>query len=206
MTNPFDPAPERTAMSRDERVFLIMFFAIVLGLFAVEVFSDYEPGKLGMLLFPFCWAILLVIHEAGHAIAAKMCGWSVEGIVIGMGKPVGTFSMGGVPIELRVIPLEGFTALQPSPRAGRLAGAFTYFAGPATGILVGIVIIAVIGWDTFLSRNQSYGLVVAQTFAAAAWVGAILNLIPAGIRTPGGLIPNDGLGILRCLLARRQDL
>ena len=190
---------QRGLMTRDEIVFVGIFFALVLALFAAEVVTDFEPVKLGMLLFPFFWIILLAVHELGHAAAAWCCGWYVGQVVIGFGRTVTRFRLGGTSVEVRIFPLEGFVRTVPRDlRWPRAKSAFIYFAGPGVELLIAGAVIALIGWDTFTTRNENYGVIALQSLAAAALAGAVLNLIPAMVRTEReNFIPNDGMGIIQ---------
>ena len=46
--------------------------ALIFGFLTAEICSNYQPAKLSMLFFSICWVPLLVLHEAGHALVAKL--------------------------------------------------------------------------------------------------------------------------------------
>jgi hypothetical protein len=50
------------------------------------------------------------------------------------------------------------------------------------------------------SISEDIPLLLWQSLALAAVVGGVLNLLPHGIHTPAGFIPNDGLGIISSLV------
>src|SRR6516164_7525896 len=106
-------APDRGSMTPGERWFAGIFLVVVLGLFAAEVITDYQPGKLAALFVVLFWIPLLFLHEAGHAVVAGLLGWHVGRVVIGMGRTVAHFHVGETLVEIRLIPFEGF--VQPVP-------------------------------------------------------------------------------------------
>src|SRR5215831_1038707 len=62
-------------------------------------------------------AILIVLHEGGHFLVARLCGMRVERFSIGFGPPLVSFKRGGTTFQIAPIPLGGFvqiTGLNPS--------------------------------------------------------------------------------------------
>ena len=90
----FDPGQRRGPMTTDEKWFSGIFLALILGLFAAEIMHDFHPAKLSARPSRFsgyrCWRL----HECGHALAAKLLGWELIQVVIGMGRLVGRFRWG----------------------------------------------------------------------------------------------------------------
>jgi regulator of sigma E protease len=99
-------------------------------------------------------ALLIVLHEGGHFLAARLCGMRVERFSIGFGPPLVSFKRGGTIFQIAPIPLGGFvqiTGLNPSeefdksdpmvypnrPRWMRMA---TILAGPAANYLTAFVL------------------------------------------------------------------
>jgi len=64
-----DKKPASTA----EKIFIIILSIAFLFMMTMEILSDYEPKKLGALLFLVFWIPLLFIHEFGHAVMAIRC-------------------------------------------------------------------------------------------------------------------------------------
>jgi hypothetical protein len=194
-----DPTSDRKPLSGGEVVNLVMLLVIILGLFAAEVFTNYQPAKLGALLIVLFWIPLLVIHESGHALMASLLGWRVIQVVIGMGRPLWMFRVGGAVVEVRAVPVEGF--VRPVPvnlHWPRLKSALIYFAGPGTELLVLGVMALLLGPDTLLSRSEDLGIIAAQSLSLAIAVSVVVNLVPHTAATPGGPeVVSDGLGILR---------
>jgi hypothetical protein len=196
------PAPGHSpAPGAFERWFLAGFVLLFFAGLGVELFRHYTPAKLSVIFFLLAWFPLLALHEAGHALAARLCGWRVKRMVIGFGGAWRSFRVGGVPVELGRLPLGGFVELAPGHlRQVRLRSAFIYFAGPGVELaLLGVLALA-LGPHTLLTASGSAGVIAAQGLAAAILVDVITNLVPLPARRGGDLtgerVVTDGLGML----------
>lgn len=114
----------------------------------------------------FGLALLIVLHEAGHFIAARLCGMRVERFSIGFGNPLVSFKRGDTIYQIAPIPLGGFvqvTGMNPQeefdhddpyvyPNRPRWMRFFVLVAGPAanyvTAILVGFIVLVSYGQYT----------------------------------------------------------
>jgi regulator of sigma E protease len=120
---------------------------------------SYLPAVIGL-------ALLIVLHEAGHFLVARLCGMRVERFSIGFGKALFSFKRGDTIYQVAPIPLGGFvqiTGLNPHeefdkndpyvypnrPRWMRLA---VLLAGPAanylTAVLVALIVMVGYGQPT----------------------------------------------------------
>src|SRR5262245_53846013 len=66
--------------------------------------------------------LLVVIHEGGHYLAARLCGMRVERFSIGFGPTLIGFKRGGTTFQIAPIPLGGFvqiTGLNPNEEFDR---------------------------------------------------------------------------------------
>lgn len=198
---------DKEPTTKAEKIFLVVISLVFIFMMSMEILSDYEPKKLGALLFAAFWIPLLFIHEFGHAIMAKLLGWRVTRIVIGMGKVFTRLRLFNAPMEIRMIPLEGFVQIAPKNlKLARFKHALIFFAGPGIELLVFFSIMVMLGgFDQFFTINNDYYRIALQSFAFAALAGAVINLIPMGIITKDGSTPNDGMGILLCLFATEMD-
>ncbi len=198
---------DKETTSKGEKVFIVVISLAFLFMMTMEIITNYEPRKLGALLFVIFWIPLLFIHEFGHAIMAKLLGWRVERIVIGFGKVLAHTRLLGAPMEIRTIPLEGFVQIAPKTvTLARIKHALIYFAGPGIELLVFFTITFMLGgFDQMFTVNDDYLRIALQSFAFAALAGAVINLIPIGITTKDGSTPNDGMGILLCLFSSGMD-
>ena len=98
--------------------------------------------------------LLIVLHEGGHFLVARLCGMHVERFSIGFGPTLIGFKRGGTLFQIAPIPLGGFvqiTGLNPSeefdrtdpyvyPNRPRYMRLFTILAGPAANYLSAFVL------------------------------------------------------------------
>lgn len=136
-------------------------------------------------------ATLIVVHEGGHFLVARLCGMKVERFSIGFGNPLVSFKRGDTIYQIAPIPLGGFvqiTGLNPHeefdandpyvypnrPRWMRLA---VLVAGPAANYLSACVI-------AFLL----YGVI-----SMPAAVNAVHETIPGSPAEVAGLKAGDEL-------------
>jgi regulator of sigma E protease len=109
---------------------------------------------LSMLVAILGLALLIVVHEGGHFLVARLCGMRVERFSIGFGKPLVSFKRGDTTYQISPVPLGGFvqiTGLNPHeefdandpyvypnrPRWMRLA---VLVAGPGANYLTAVVL------------------------------------------------------------------
>jgi len=199
MTSSRDPKP----LSPGEKWTYGIFLGAVLAAFAAEVARDFHPVKLTALFVTLWWIPLLFVHEAGHALMARVLGWGVRRVVIGLGRRVHTRRVGGVDVEVRILPVSGFVQAYPrGDRWPRLKDSLIYAAGPVSELLVAGLVVAAVGWDTLTTRTTSVGLLLMQSLALAAVAQAVVNLVPTVVPDSGDptgrrFSPTDGLGLLR---------
>ena len=98
--------------------------------------------------------LLVVLHEGGHYLAARMCGMRVERFSIGFGPTLIGFKRGGTPFQIAPIPLGGFvqiTGLNPHeefdrndpyvyPNRPRWMRFFTIVAGPLANYITAFIV------------------------------------------------------------------
>ncbi len=191
MSEDLDPTP-RLPLSRGEKQASLAGFVLIFGLLAAEVLRELNSAKLGLLFFLLAWVPMLVVHELGHAVAARLMGWRVNELVIGYGRELTCFYFGSALVRLKAAPLEGYVL--PSPvrlRSPRLESAFIYAAGPGIEILV-LLGLYILADGQLFTRTDEIGLVALQGTAAAIGLGLFFTLVPR----PVGHAMSDGLGII----------
>ena len=88
-----DPSPRLPTTAGEKRA-LSVFAGLLLALFFAEIVSDFNRVKLSIVFALLAWVPLLVLHECGHALAARAVGWRVSEIVIGFGREWARFRVG----------------------------------------------------------------------------------------------------------------
>ncbi len=61
-------------------------------------------------ILAFC--VIIIIHELGHFVAAKLCGIQVNEFSIGMGPKLFRFQKGDTAYSLRLLPIGGFVSME----------------------------------------------------------------------------------------------
>lgn len=194
-----DPSP-RLPMTRGERRVVGSIALGLCGLFVLELLYNYTPVKASVLWVVVFWVPLLVLHELGHALAARWVGWNVQEITIGFGKDLFRFRYRGTLIRLRAAPLEGYVL--PNPRdtkQARLKSAFIYLAGPGVELALALGCWLWFG-DALTTRTDDPAMIAIQSLTLAALLGAGFNLLPYS----SGSGVSDGLGAILSLFANEE--
>ena len=130
--------------------------------------------------------IIVVVHEAGHAVASLLLGQRIFEIRIGAG-PALRLNVGRTHVLIGLLPLGGHVASgSASARGFRWKRLVIIAAGPAmNSVMFGIV--ALMDLPSSLLRD----------FAVVNAFVLINNLLPFSQRTPLGPQANDGLALVR---------
>ncbi len=135
-----------------EILILYGIVGLMLLFISLEIFTNYEPRKMAALMFLLWWMPLVLLHEFGHAVMAKWFGWGIERTVVGFGRIVYEGKLFGAPLEVRMVPIEGFVQIQSLGQEGaRIKNALIYFAGPGIELLLFLAIGVMLGWGGFIS-------------------------------------------------------
>jgi len=136
-------------------------------------------------------ALLIILHEAGHFTAARLCGMRVERFSIGFGKPIASFKRGDTIYQIAPIPLGGFvqiTGLNPQeefdpkdpfvyPNRPRWMRLLVLLAGPAANYLTAFLV----------------ALVVTIGFGQPTGTTTIDEVLPGSAAQTAGLRAGDAL-------------
>ena len=157
----------------------------------------------------FLLGFLIIIHEGGHFLVARLCKVKVNEFAIGFGKTLLQKQGKETKYTLRIIPLGGFCNMEGEAEESEAEGSFSkasvsrriaiVVAGAAVNILFGIlvyfILISAVGIqfadpakDTILNRIYYGG------GATLAFIGTIFE----GIKTlfTGGLVTDQMVGIV----------
>ncbi len=196
----YDPAP-RLPVSPYERLFVLVLALSFFGLLIADLAQGFSVNKLSVLFVLSFWGPLLVLHELGHALAARSVGWHVTEVVIGFGRELRRFRIGATRVRIRALPVEGYVLLSPNSIAhARRKQAWIYFAGPLTELLLLAALGFALDWSA-PSPADSIGRIALESLAVAAAVGAASTLFP--YRSGGN--PSDGLGMLLSFVASDES-
>jgi hypothetical protein len=193
---PYDNDQQLTSGERWTVALLLLFFV---GMFGAELATNFHPVKLTALFFVLWWGPLMILHEVGHALMASCLGWYVGRVSLGMGPLVRRFQISRTLVDVRLYPVEGF--VQPVPmrlRKPQLESALIYFAGPGIELLLLVLLALLVGPRELYTHSDHIGVMIAQGAALVITVSTFVNLIPHYAPMSSlGLVPNDGMGILR---------
>lgn len=134
-------------------------------------------------------SLLILIHELGHLVAARLAGIPVAGFSVGFGPKLWKRRYGRVEYSLRALPLGGFVTpavdgLEFSwiPLPKRLA---FFFGGPVANLLATLPIFAVL--NTMERGLSAHGVLVAPFGQLLAACRQFLDLLPGLISRPDSL-------------------
>lgn len=111
----------------------------------------------------FVFAVIVLIHEFGHFITAKLTGMKVEEFAIGFGPKIASVKKGETLYSLRILPLGGFNRIMGMERNGNTdPRAFinrpvwqkllVISAGAVFNILLAFIIISGVIWHTGIQQ------------------------------------------------------
>lgn len=137
----------------------------------------------------FLLSLLIVIHELGHLLAAKMAGIPIAGFSVGLGPKLWSRRLGPVEYSLRALPLGGFVtpaleeeAFTAVPLRKRLV---FFLGGPLANLLS--VLPALAALNAVRGQASAYDLLVAPFGQLIAACGQFLGMIPDLFREPQAL-------------------
>lgn len=145
------------------------------------------------------WIVFSVaIHEAGHAVAARLVGLRVAFCGVGIQKPLVSFSIGQTRCFFGLWPINGMTLIcRDSPELPLRPMIFAVAAGPLTNFLVGLISLSI---DLALTGPQpALSILTTLSFLLT------LNLLPIRSRGTGFNFRTDGMMILQMLRRHRRE-
>jgi regulator of sigma E protease len=140
------------------------------------------------LWFIIVLGVLVLVHELGHFIVAKLCGVSVETFSIGFGRRLFGFVHKGTDYRISLLPLGGYVKMageQPGDTSTGDPGEFCArprwqrmliaLAGPVSNFILAFVLITWMGLfhhevEQYLTRPATVDWVLRSTPAAAAGI------------------------------------
>lgn len=113
---------------------------------------------LSLLAFVMVLGVLIIVHEAGHFVAARLCRAEVDVFSVGFGKRLWGFEKGGTDYRISLVPLGGYVRVPGlGPDESEAVGAaeatdellprwkrvIILVAGPLTNVLAAVLLLAV---------------------------------------------------------------
>jgi hypothetical protein len=141
----------------------------------------------------------VILHEAGHAIAARLVGLDLRLVAIGHGPALLHVKRLGVTFVLRSVPLSGFVAIAVRPGMSRYRFAIMIASGPGANLVLLIVTIV-------LDRMAPYYDAVLMPAGFAQLLLLLLTLTPFKSKARGRVRPSDGLQLWRQLVRKPPDV
>ena len=162
-------------------VVFVIVVVVAMGALDLQLSRSFE--LVNYLLF---LPVVIVAHEAGHALASLLLGHRLFEIRIGAGPTV-RFTVGGTQVLIGLLPLGGHVASGSASAQGFRWKRFVIIAaGPAMNAsMFGIV--GLVALPSTLLRD----------FAIVNAFVLVSNLLPFSQRTPLGPQANDGLALVR---------
>ena len=109
--------------------------------------------------------LLIVFHEFGHFLVAKLSGIKVNEFAVGMGPLIFSKEKGETLYSLRLIPIGGYCAMEgedeesPDPRSFDRAPAskrfLTILAGPVANLIIAVLVFMTVGGKRYLCCVQA---------------------------------------------------
>jgi hypothetical protein len=164
-------------------VAFLVTLVVVVGMLDLRLSRSIDP-----IWLLFFLPIIVVVHEAGHAVASLLLGHRIFEIRIGAG-PALRLKAGSAHVLIGPLPVSGHVASGSTSASGfRWKRLVIVAAGPSMNALM-------LGFGVpFLPSNLLRDFAVVNAFVL------INNLLPFSQRTPLGPQANDGLALVRTLL------
>jgi hypothetical protein len=189
----------------------LLFFAVLMALGAWVVLNATSDNKtFGYVMVVFggfvCLSpITVLIHEAGHAVAAAAVGRRVYSVHIGTGAPFKTIRLGQVDIVIGRDQRGGYVLCLPKGAESRWREACMVAAGPAANLaaMVGLGGLAGVVYGTGALPWQALASVAVTSLTVSnAFVG-VFALIPMKVKLGEFRWLSDGGRLLQLLRPRR---
>ena len=166
------------------------------------MYNDFSPSqgiaaREAVLFVSFVFG--MVLHEAGHAIAARLLNLDLRLISVGQGPALLHVKRLGVTFVVRSVPFSGFVAIAVRPGMSRYRFAVMIASGPGVNLV--LLTIAIV-----LDRVAPYYDAVLEPTGVAQMLLLLMALTPFKHKAHGGIRPSDGLQLWRQLVRKPPDM
>lgn len=156
----------------------------------------------GIVIFIFVLMVSVVLHEAGHMVAARKLGLVVPRFFAGFGKTVFSFHRGGTEYGLKALPLGGFVEIHDTTREDEKERSLLNYVSPwkriivfAAGPIVNLVLGALICTIALMSFPFSSTASTNVSSVIECEVGQACGAHKAGIQAGDKLVSIDGVSL-----------
>ncbi len=199
------PACAERDRRRQSRAGPILWMVLTLVSGAAAVWLR-QPFFVNAALLCLLLIISVAAHELGHVAAAVLVKLRVILVSLGSGRRIAAFRFRGATLELRLLPFQGIVQAVPCSMQNLRARLLLFIvAGPATTLAILLVAWFAIGKAWPLTSGWYTKLVPWE----ALFLGNLLLLLeiwPHMTPTVLGMIPNDGLVLLRLLRNPKAEM
>ena len=147
----------------------------------------------------FVFGLLVLVHEFGHFITAKMTGMRVDEFAIGFGPKLISRRHGETVYSLRVVPLGGFNDIAGMDPANNTAGERGFCAKPVLSrmvvILAGSVMNLILPLVLFFTIFTTVGLSVPSTEPVIGNIIQGMSAEKAGLKEGDRVLSVDGQSV-----------
>jgi hypothetical protein len=178
-----------------------VFFMPLFFLVAIRGNSTVVTAKL-LLAAVVIQPLLVILHELGHFLTARLLGLEPSLISLGVGPKIWGGKILGVPLRIYGWPTLGLTRVgSRSLQFLRLRVWLTVLMGPVTNIL--LIGVSVAFWDSLV---RSFGANVVLLWLIFNAFLVLMNLVPFQFRRLGQLYRSDGLQLLQIPFKKSSEL
>lgn len=153
---------------------------------------------------------IVLLHELGHALAARLFGVRIREVLVGLGKPLARFKVLGAALSLRALPVGGGVDIDDDgySHLARWQKAVIALAGPAANLLSAWLVPALVGvllalfnglpvwdlpWATLRGLTGSFGLLGRiLAFTATGTLEILAGTSGDGLAGPVGIVAGAG--------------
>lgn len=146
--------------------------------------------------------VSIVVHELGHAVAARLVGLQVGAVIFGVGRKIWHGEIFGTAVTLHVWPLSGLTffgAQNLDLLRTRLW--FVTLMGPAINAMLALT--AAAQWSEWV---PTVGVPVLSLWIITNALLALQSLIPRQFSHAGAMLSTDGLALIQIPLRSSEQL
>lgn len=170
---------------------IIIIKPILLSVSLSQIWGKVWP----ILIAIFFFGIIILVHEFGHFICAKLSKVSVNEFAIGMGPTLFKFKKKETTYALRLLPIGGFVSMEGEDEDSESDGAFNnkpvwkrmiiVAAGAIMNLLLGLIILSV-----FLSLKPVLGTTTVSGFSEDA------TSVQTGLQVGDEILSINGMSVL----------